>query len=131
MKCSGLSSAEFIIMKAHISIGHDLLQSLSMPDIICRGALEHHEWMDGNGYLGLRENDISLAGRMIAVADVFDALISARPYKEAWEVSKAFDYLCEHSGTHFDPYWVNQLTGLGVESYAWCNPRADRTGQTG
>ena len=66
-------------------------------------ALTHHERWDGTGYLGLAKEEIPPAARIVAVADVFDALISARPYKEAWSVDKAVVEIVGLSGTHFDP----------------------------
>jgi len=64
----------------------------------------HHEWFDGNGYpLGVSGRDIPLAARIVAVADVFDALTSKRPYKEAWSLQRSLNYLREQAGKHFDP----------------------------
>ncbi len=67
-------------------------------------ALSHHEKWDGTGYpLGLAREDIPLSGRITAVADVFDALASKRPYKPAFPLDKCFAIIEEGSGTHFDP----------------------------
>jgi putative two-component system response regulator len=67
-------------------------------------ALTHHERWDGNGYpIGLKGTDIPLSGRIVAVADVFDALSSKRVYKPAFPIDKCFEILKEESGTHFDP----------------------------
>ena len=67
-------------------------------------AYTHHEKYDGSGYPnGLKGDDIHIYGRITAIADVFDALTSKRPYKEPWPFEKAVEYLKEHSGTHFDP----------------------------
>ena len=64
----------------------------------------HHEKFDGSGYpLGLRGDDIPLAGRIVAVADVFDALTSVRPYKRAWTMDAARQFIVDHTGTHFCP----------------------------
>jgi putative two-component system response regulator len=71
-------------------------------------ALTHHERWDGKGYpQGLSGRAIPLSGRIIAVADVFDALISERVYKAAWPLEKARAYLVEHRGSHFDPACVD------------------------
>ena len=71
-------------------------------------ALTHHERWDGNGYpIGLKGTDIPLCGRIVAVADVFDALSSKRVYKPAFPIDKCFEILQEESGTHFDPDVVN------------------------
>jgi two-component system response regulator RpfG len=70
-------------------------------------ALGHHEKFDGSGYpQGLASEDIPLPARIVAVADVFDALMSARPYKRAWSFQEALDYLAAESGGHFDPVCV-------------------------
>jgi putative two-component system response regulator len=67
-------------------------------------ALTHHEKWDGTGYPNsLKGEDIPLAGRIVALADVFDALVSTRPYKVAWTVGEAVDYIESLSGEHFDP----------------------------
>jgi putative two-component system response regulator len=66
-------------------------------------ALTHHEKWDGSGYpQGLAGEQIPFEGRIVAIADVFDALTSVRPYKAAWEVERAVDYLVEQKGRHFD-----------------------------
>jgi HD-GYP domain-containing protein (c-di-GMP phosphodiesterase class II) len=71
-------------------------------------AQNHHEKFDGTGYpFGLKNNNIPLMARIVALADVFDALTSERPYKEAWEWQKAVDYIIEQKGTHFDPELVD------------------------
>jgi putative two-component system response regulator len=71
-------------------------------------AATHHERWDGTGYpYGLRGEAIPLGGRIVAVADVFDALTSKRPYKQAWSHSNAFAHLREQAGRHFDPRCVD------------------------
>ena len=70
-------------------------------------ALTHHEKWDGSGYPdGMAGEEIPLEGRIVAVADVFDALTSERPYKHAWSVEKAMQYIDNESGRHFDPLLV-------------------------
>jgi putative two-component system response regulator len=70
-------------------------------------ALRHHEKFDGSGYPGgLAGDAIPIEGRIVAVADVFDALTSERPYKKAWRLEDACGYLRAHSGGHFDPACV-------------------------
>ena len=67
-------------------------------------ALTHHERWDGSGYPnGLKGEEIPLAGRIVAVCDVFDALTSVRAYKEAWSQADAMAEIAKHRGTHFDP----------------------------
>lgn len=110
LKPGKLDADEWTLMKRHAEIGFELLKgsesvTLQMAAVI---ALSHHEWFDGSGYpLGVRGTEIPIAGRIAAVADVFDALTSERPYKRAWSLEDARDFLLQHSGTHFDPALVN------------------------
>lgn len=105
-----LSPAELRTLQKHARLGADLLHVTSSPLLMLASkiAQTHHEWWDGNGYpLGLKGNDIPIEGRMTAVADVYDALSSARPYKKAFPREKCFAILKEDSGTHFDPEVVD------------------------
>lgn len=93
-------------MREHPTIGHEILKDspskyLRMGALI---ALGHHEKHDGTGYPnGLSGDEIPLPARIVAIADVYDALTSIRPYKDAWDSDRAFAYLSEHRGTHLDP----------------------------
>ena len=106
LKPGKLTHEEFEIMKRHTIIGYDILKDspskfLQMGGII---ALSHHEKFDGTGYpYGKKGNDIPIEARIVAVADVYDALVSERPYKNAWSMDAALDYMESHSGKHFDP----------------------------
>lgn len=105
-----LTKDEFDIMKAHTTIGGDLLSGSGFPllDYAAEIALSHHERWDGEGYpAGLSGRDIALSGRIVSVADTYDALIHARPYKEAWTVERAVQEILDTSGTHFDPEVVD------------------------
>ncbi|WP_041959675.1 HD domain-containing phosphohydrolase [Sulfurospirillum arsenophilum] len=110
LKPNKLSDEEFDVMKTHAKLGHDLLfdeenEYLKTAALI---ALEHHEKWDGSGYPhGKSGEEISIYGRIVAIADVFDALISIRPYKAAWSFKKAHAHLQKSSGTHFDPALIN------------------------
>jgi two-component system response regulator RpfG len=101
-----LSPAEQETMRTHPRIGYDILKGspskyLSMGSII---ALGHHEKFDGTGYPnGLHGGDIPIVARIVAVADVFDALVSKRPYKHAWPIDEGIDFLKSQRGKHFDP----------------------------
>jgi len=105
-----LSPAEQDVMRTHPRIGYDILKGspskyLSMGSII---ALGHHEKYDGTGYPnGLHGDDIPIVARVVAVADVFDALVSERPYKRAWPLSEGIDFLKSQRGRHFDPKCVD------------------------
>lgn len=93
-------------MEEHTRIGHAILSGgrSSVLQLAAEIALTHHERWDGSGYpRGLKGEEIPLAGRIAAVADVFDALTSLRPYKRAWSINHAFSYLVENAGEQFDP----------------------------
>jgi putative two-component system response regulator len=128
LKPGKLTDEEFEIMKHHATIGADAIgkamaqasasagveavQSASRAFLFLGVAQEiasgHHEKWDGSGYPeGLRGEDIPLEARIVAVADVFDALTSVRPYKSAWPVDKAVNLLLEEKGRHFDPALVD------------------------
>ncbi len=112
LKPGRLTPEEFEIMKNHAQLGWELLKD-SGSEILRAGAeiaLSHHEKYDGTGYPGaLKGNDIPLFGRIVAVADVFDALTSERPYKKAWSLEDARRFLEEGRGKHFDPLCVEAL----------------------
>lgn len=109
-----LTPDEWEIMKTHAQIGYDIL-SKSSNEILLMGALisgQHHEKWDGNGYpKGLTGENIHIAGRITALADVFDALASERCYKPAWPLDKVLDLLKDERGKHFDPRLVDLLLG--------------------
>ncbi|WP_227816555.1 HD domain-containing phosphohydrolase [Nitrogeniibacter aestuarii] len=112
MKPGRLTTEEFEQMKRHPLIGYDILKDSSSPVIGMAAviALTHHEKFDGSGYPhGARGEDIPLEGRIVAVADVFDALTSSRPYKPAWSLEAAEHFLREGRGSHFDPMCVDAL----------------------
>ena len=100
---------EWITMQEHTRIGHAILSN-SQSRYIQTGAiiaLNHHERFDGSGYPnGISGKDIPLVARIVSVADVYDALISPRPYKPAWSPADAQDYLHKHAGSQFDPICV-------------------------
>lgn len=98
-----LTSEEFCLIQQHPVFTDKILQPIKLPARILEGATQHHERMDGTGYpLGLVGADISRFGRIIAVADVFDALTSKRPYRDALPVEEALRTLCEGIDTLFD-----------------------------
>jgi len=117
-KPAKLSAEEFERMKSHAQIGHDMIAE-SDRELCQTGrmiALEHHERWDGNGYPnGKKAEEISIEGRIVAVADVFDALSCRRCYKEAWELDDVFTYIKENSATQFDPQVVRALTENEVD----------------
>lgn len=105
-------------MKQHASIGYEILKDSASPymQLAATIALSHHEKFDGSGYpKGLAGEAIPLVGRIVAVADVFDALTSSRPYKKAWEVARARDFLAAGRSLHFDPDCVDAMLGRWEE----------------
>jgi CHASE2 domain-containing sensor protein len=110
-----LTDEEWEVMKTHTTIGADLLAGsrsplVQMGEVIAR---THHERWDGTGYpAGLAGEGIPLVGRICAVADVFDALTSPRPYKHAWTVDEALEEIAAQSGKHFDPRLAALLPGV-------------------
>ncbi|MCB1887087.1 MAG: response regulator [Rhodocyclaceae bacterium] len=110
MRPGKLTEAEFEQIKRHAGDGSLLLDNTESPLVRMAAdiAASHHERWDGTGYPnGLRGEEIPLEGRITAICDVFDALVSARPYKDPWSVQNAVDYLIAQSGKQFDPHLVD------------------------
>jgi putative two-component system response regulator len=109
-KEGSLNAQEWQVMRQHPQIGANIIGEhpsglLRLAHTI---ALTHHEKWDGSGYpRGLAGTDIPMEGRIVAIADVFDALTTARPYKEAWVVDKALAHMTGESAGHFDPALVS------------------------
>ncbi|MGB5096323.1 MAG: HD domain-containing phosphohydrolase [Porticoccaceae bacterium] len=112
LKPGKLDADEFKVMQTHTEIGAEILGGdesdlLALARII---ALSHHEKWDGTGYpKGLVGAAIPMAGRIVAAADVYDALTSVRPYKDAWPTDKAVSYMKLSAGTHFDPEVIHHF----------------------
>jgi putative two-component system response regulator len=105
-----LTDEEWDVMRSHSQLGYEILSFSQTPlfQLAAEIALTHHEKWDGSGYpAGLSEKSIPESGRIVAIADVFDALTMKRPYKEAWPIEKALTILKQDAGTHFDPDLVN------------------------
>jgi putative two-component system response regulator len=121
LKKGKLAPEEWEIMKTHATLGARILEGshseiIQLAELI---ALTHHEKWDGNGYPnGLKGEEIPLVGRIAAVADVFDALTSKRPYKEAFPVEKAKSILHADRGSHFDPAVVDAFFEAETEFIA-------------
>ncbi len=109
LKPGKLDEDEFKIMKTHAQIGYEILKD-SKSEYLQAGAviaLTHHEKWDGSGYPNaLTSENIHIFGRIVSIADVFDALTSFRPYKKAWSFEEALKYLDDKSGKDFDPKMV-------------------------
>ena len=114
LKPGRLNENEYEHMKQHALIGAKILENSTSPllQLAHKLALEHHEKWDGTGYpYGLKGEEISIEGRIVTIADVFDALTSKRPYKKAWSVEEALDLLKDEAGKHFDPQLVDLFIG--------------------
>jgi putative two-component system response regulator len=101
-----LTPEEFDIIKTHTTIGHKILSSIDNKIFVTAAdiALTHHEKYDGSGYpYGLKGENISFFGRIVAMADVFDALTSSRSYKDEWSMDRTIDIMKPQRGKHFDP----------------------------
>ncbi len=118
LKPSALEPHEFEIIKTHTTLGAKMLSGsdsvfLKMAETI---ALSHHEKWDGTGYPhGIKGEEIPLVGRICAVADVFDALSSDRPYKQAWSFEKTMAEIRQLKGTHFDPKLVDAFEDISKD----------------
>jgi len=110
LKPAKLEEDEYTVMKTHSSIGYDILKDSKNP-YLQAGAIiakHHHEKYDGSGYFsGLKGDEIHIYGRITAIADVFDALTSERPYKKPWSFEDTVEFLKNESGKHFDPTLVD------------------------
>jgi cyclic di-GMP phosphodiesterase len=115
LKPGHLEGLEWETMKTHAEVGAEILgdydsQLMQVASLIAR---THHERWDGEGYpQGLKGEEIPLYTRIVSVCDVFDALTSTRPYKNAWSVADAMAYLHENSGSHFDPRVVEHFIDI-------------------
>jgi len=118
LKPARLDAAEWQVMRRHPVIGHEILKG-SASKYVRMGALialGHHEKYDGSGYPnGLVGDHIPLCARIVAVADVYDALTSMRPYKPAWTTDDALGYVSSQVGKHFDPRLVEAFVGAKRE----------------
>ena len=109
LKPGKLSGDEFALVKTHTTIGARILSGSRFPILRLAEeiAFSHHERWDGEGYARIAGDSIPLPGRIVAIADVFDALTQRRPYKDAWPVDKAVDEIEQQRGRQFDPKLVD------------------------
>jgi putative two-component system response regulator len=112
LKPGRLDDEELAVMRTHPQLGAEILDksTSSLIKLAHTVALYHHEKWDGTGYpFGLKGEEIPLEARIVAVADVFDALLSKRPYKEAWPVEKAVEEIKSQVNRHFDPQIIEAM----------------------
>lgn len=113
-----LTPEEWSIMQSHTRIGYEILSKSNAPlfNLAAEIALHHHEKWDGTGYPdGLSGGHISEAARIVAIADVFDALSMLRPYKDAWPLDRTLSYMHDNAGSHFDPDFLKQFLDCQAE----------------
>lgn len=127
LKPGKLTDEEFAVMRTHVALGVDILAKSDWL-LGARDVVEfHHEKFDGSGYLkGLKGEAIPLNARIFAIADVFDALISVRPYKKAFSFDEAMRILQEGRGSHFDPRLLDAFAGIASELYTTINGQEDQ-----
>ncbi|MDO8774845.1 MAG: HD-GYP domain-containing protein [Burkholderiaceae bacterium] len=127
LKKGKLTVEEFSIMKTHVQLGMDIVAKSSWIDE-AKDVIEfHHERFDGSGYQrGLAGESIPLAARLFAIVDVFDALTSSRPYKEAFPLKEAVHILVESSGSHFDPRLVATFKNIATSLHGELANRPER-----
>ena len=120
LKPGKLDPVEWEVMKTHTTAGAEILAGSSSPFVQMAETIArtHHERWDGSGYpAGLAGEEIPLAGRICGICDVFDALLSRRPYKEPWALSEALAEIQSSSGTHFDPKLVEAFLEIAREMH--------------
>jgi putative nucleotidyltransferase with HDIG domain len=115
-KPSKLSKYEFGIVKGHAQVGYEILSRVSFPWPVAQIVLQHHETLDGSGYpQGLREADILPEAKILAVADVVEAMASHRPYRPALGIDKALEEITKNKGKRYDPEAVDACIRLFTE----------------
>ena len=109
-KSGRLSAEEFSVIKSHPRVGYEVLRNLEFDWPVAEVVLYHHERLDGSGYpSGLRGDDIMIEARILAVVDVFESMISHRPYRPARTVGEALEEIVEHDGILYDRQVVDAL----------------------
>jgi len=108
-----LNDEEYSLIRKHPEVGARILAPIRAYEKIIPIVAQHHEWFDGSGYPnGLSGNEISFGARILSVADVYDALISDRPYRRGWEKTRVLNFLKEKAGSQFDPTIVEALLNI-------------------
>ena len=112
-KPAGLSEYEMALVRNHTQVGYDILKSVEFPGPVAKIVFQHHERMNGSGYpLGLQEKDIITESKILAVADVVEAMSSRRPYRDAFSIGLTLDKITRHKGNLFDPEVVDICVDL-------------------
>lgn len=126
LKPGKLTEAEFSVMKTHTTHGIDIIKQSSWLKEAAEVVRFHHEKFDGNGYMvGLQGDNIPINARIFAIVDVFDALTSERPYKQAFSLEKALEIMKNDRGTHFDPKILDVFLGIAAGLHEKCHTATD------
>lgn len=119
LKTGSLTEAEYKIMKSHPVRGGEIIRGVLWLEDARDIVVHHHEWYDGTGYPeALAADGIPINARIFAIADVFDALTSVRPYKEAYSYDKTVEMMKEQSASHFDPVLLESFLGISKKLYS-------------
>jgi len=126
LKPGSLTDEEYAQMKKHVIYGQEIISRSPWLSDASDIITYHHEHYDGKGYMkGLKGEEIPLNARIFAIVDVFDALTSSRPYKEAYSYAKSIEILKEQSGTHFDPELLALFIKISKDTYAEIGGKED------
>jgi putative two-component system response regulator len=126
-----LSWPEWQLVKTHVAQGLRILSEANFPSPVKATVAQHHERLDGSGYpQGLRREQITLEARILAVADVFEAMTSHRPYRPAASVAQAVEYIQANIGTKFDPAVVDAFLKVLADEHEDVTPSSSLTAYT-
>jgi HD-GYP domain-containing protein (c-di-GMP phosphodiesterase class II) len=126
LKPGKLSDEEYAAMQQHVELGLDIIRHSAWLHLAEDVVGSHHEWFDGNGYpKGLAGEAIALTARVFAIADVFDALTSRRPYKDRLPLEQTLDLMRRQSGSHFDPRLLEAFLDIAPELHTYFDRASD------
>lgn len=127
MKPGALTPQERKIIEDHASFGEQLIRHIPGWEVVAAAVGAHHEYWDGTGYpLGREREEIPLVGRILAVADVYDALTSDRPYRKAWPHEQAIEYIAKRANSQFDPEVVQAFNSFSPADWVQLREKADK-----
>ncbi len=126
-KPTALSDAEMAMVRSHPQVGYDILKGIEFPWPVAEIILQHHERMLGNGYpAGLKGEEILIEARILAVADVVEAMSSHRPYRPALGIKKALEEISRYRGYYYDPIVADACVELFAEKWAWITEKMEK-----
>jgi putative nucleotidyltransferase with HDIG domain len=118
-KPSKLTADENALFREHPEKGALILEPIKAYSKVIPAVAQHHEWFNGQGYpKGLSGDSICICARVLAIADVYDALISDRPYRKGWDKDDVIDHMHKRAGLHFDPEVVKAFMKISNVSYS-------------